>query len=265
MVVIDSLKRTPGAIERNPVLAAPVAAYLLLQFPQLLSGTVDPALQSALSMGWSLVTIVVAPFYLCGLFTMADEALDGTTSLASFVEGGKRHYVQYLIAYVVLMAINLGVGVVLSIVGVVAAVVVFSGGGLAGTGPLALAALGLVVGVVALAYLAVNFLLQFYGQAVVIDDEDGIDALKRSVSLVRGGPASALGFALLHGAISLVGTLPVVVLTFSLTPGVSEVVPIPALSNASLVALGVGGYALSIAVSTFTSTYAVSFYRAFSG
>lgn len=265
MSIIQSLKRTPGAITRNPVLVVPVAAYLLLQAPQLLSGRADPALQSALSMAWSLVTVVVMPFYVSGLFTMADEALDGTTSLGSFVHGGKRHYVQFLIAYVVLMAINIGIGLAFGVVVAVAAVVVFSGGGLAGTGPLALAAVGFVVGVIALAYLAVNFLLQFYGQAVVIDDDDGVDALKRSAALVRGDPVSALGFALLRGAISLVGTLPLVAVTLSVTPEISAVLPVPTLSTASLVAVGVGGYVLSVAASTVTSTYSVSFYRAFRG
>lgn len=261
MAVVESLRQVPDALYRNPVLVVPVAAYLLLQAPQLLSGTVDPALQSALSTAWSLLTVVVTPFYVSGLFTMADEALDGTTSLGSFVDGGKRHYVPFIVAYVVLMAINIGIGVLFAVVAVVAAVGILSGGGLAGTGPFALGAVGVAGGLVVLAYLAVNFLLQFYAQAVVLDGEAGIGAHRRSVSLVRGNPVSALGFALLRGAISLLGAAPIVVVTLSVTPGVSDVLPVPELSTATLVAAAVGGYVLSVAVSTVTSTYSVSFYR----
>lgn len=261
MHVLDSLKRVPGALRRNPVLVVPVAAFLLVQAPQLLIGTVAPALQSALSIASNLLVVALTPFYVSGLFTMADEALDGTTSLGSFVGGGKRHYVPFLVAYVVLLAINVAIGVVLSIGVFVALIVGISGSAFVEPGPLLLGAVGVAAAVAALAYLAVNFLLQFFGEAVVLDGTEGIEALKRSASLVRRNPVSVFGFVLLRGVISLVGAVPAVVVTLSVMPE-GDVFPLPELSTAALATVAVGGYLLSVLVTTVTSTYSVSFYRA---
>ena len=265
MAVFKSLSRVPDALSRNPVVFVPVAGYLLLQLPQFFAGSLSPGLQSGLSLVWSLLTVVLSPFYVGGLLSMADEALDGDTGAGSFVDGGRDHYVQLLIGYVLLIAVNGVIGFLVAILVVVAFVVVLGSGGLGNASAATLAVLGVVALLVALAYLALNFFIQFYSQAIVIDGDDAIPAFKRSVRLVRGNLAAAFGFVLLRGAIGLLGAAPLVAVSFTQTPALTGLVGLPRLSLPTLVAVAAVGLLLSTLASTVTATYGVSFYRAIRG
>lgn len=261
MAVFESFRRTPDALVRNPVLFIPVAGYLLLQLPQFFSGSLSPGLQSSLSLAWSLLTVVLSPFYIGGLFTMADEALDGTTKLGNFLDGGTSNYVQLLIGYVILAALNAVIGIVIGIVAIAAFVVVLGSGGLADAGTVTLAIFGVIGLVLLLAYLGLNFFIQFYSQAIVIDGDTAIAAFKRSLSLVRNNFLAALGFMLLRGAISLIGAVPLAAVSILQTPAVSEIAALPELSLPALGAVAVVGLLLSMLTSTFVATYGISFYR----
>lgn len=262
MAVLQSFRRVPTTLSRNPVLFVPVAGYLLLQTPQFFGGAISPPLQSVLSIVWTLLTLVLSPFYVGGLFSMADEALDGETRLGTFVEGGKRNYVQLLIGYVVLLVVNGVIGFVVAILAVVAFVVVLGNGGLTGASTATIAILGVVALLLVLLYLAVFFFLQFYSQAIVVDGEKAIAAFKRSISLVRGNLLAALGFVLVRGVIGILGAAPIVFVSFMQTPALPGFAAIPQFSTPVLVVLGAVGLLLSTLASTVTATYGISFYRA---
>ena len=261
MAVLQSLRRVPDAITRNPVLFVPVAGYLLLQLPQFFSGAISPQLQSALSLVWSLLTIVLSPFYVGGLFSMVDEALDGDTRLGTFLDGGTGNYVQLLIGYVILLVVNGVIGFVIAILAVVGFIVVLGSGGLTDASTVTLVIVAVVGLLVALAYLAVNFFLQFYSQAIVVDGEKAIAAFKHSVSLVRENLLASFGFVLVRGTISVLGAAPLVLVSFVQSPALRELAAVPQLSTPVLVVLGIVGLLLSALTSTVVVTYGISFYR----
>lgn len=261
MAVLQSLNRVPDALSRNPVLFVPVAGYLLLQLPQFFASALPPELQSAISLLWSLLTVVLSPFYVGGLLSMADEALTGDTRLGTFVDGGKGNYVQLLIGYVLLIAVNGVIGFVVAILAVVAFVVVLGSGGFGDASVATLVVLAVVGLVLALAYLTLNFFIQFYSQAIVVDDDDAIPAFKHSISLVRDNLAAAFGFVLLRGLIGFVSTVPLVAVSFAQTPAFTGVIGMPQLSTSVLVVVAVVGLLFSTVGSAITATYGISFYR----
>jgi len=188
MAVLNALRRTPSALRRNPVLLVPILALSLIQVPQLALQAVDPLLSSIVSLGMSLVFLVVMPFFHGGLIAMADEALDGRTALQTFVDDGKANYVSLLVAYLALMAVNFALGMVAFFVALFGGIFVLGGGGLESASLAVLAAIGIVVAIVVLLYLLVLFFLQFYGQAIVLEDMGAVDGLKHSASVVSPPP-----------------------------------------------------------------------------
>jgi len=147
----------------------------------------------------SLVFLVVMPFFHGGLIAMADEALDGRTALQTFVDDGKANYVSLLVAYLALMAVNFALGMVAFFVALFGGIFVLGGGGLESASLAVLAAIGIVVAIVVLLYLLVLFFLQFYGQAIVLEDMGAVDGLKHSASVVRHHLVSTLGYSVLVG------------------------------------------------------------------
>jgi len=268
MAVLSALRRTPRALARNPVVFVPVLALFVIQVPQFVLQSVSPLLGAVASLGLSLAFLVGLPFFQAGIVGMADEALDGRTSLHAFVDAGKSNYLSLLVAYLALLAVNF----VLGTVGFVAALsgVLFldgGGGGLASIPTSVLVVVGVVLAAVVVAYLAVVFLVQFYGQAIVVDGFDAVDGLERSVAVVGRNPVSTLGYTLLVTVLGGVAGLVFGIAGALTSPGAT-------FSSASLTvgfadpSLGVvvAGSALVAAFGTafggFFSVYSVAFYRA---
>ncbi|MFC7174451.1 hypothetical protein ACFQL0_16020 [Haloplanus litoreus] len=145
----------------------------------------------------SLVFIFIMPFFQAGIVGMADEALDGQTSLESFVREGKSNYVSILVVSLVLVAVNFALGFVAFFVAIFGGFAAYSDTGGVGIGVLVI--IGLIVALVVLAYLLVLFFVQFYSQAIVIDDLGAVGGLKHSVSVVRHHLVSTLGYSVLVG------------------------------------------------------------------
>lgn len=144
MAVFDALRRSPGALRRNPVLFVPVLVVALFQLPQLVLQGSNPLLASLISFGLSLVYIVAVPLFQAGLLGMADEALDGVTSLGSFLREGRANYVSMLVAYLLVLAASFVLVIVAVIGGVFGGALLFVGGGQPGVAQLAvLAVVGL--------------------------------------------------------------------------------------------------------------------------
>jgi len=195
MAALNSLRPAIRALIENPILIVIVGLYGLVQLPQLALQPTQPIVAVIISLGITGVMLVVMPFFQGGLLGMADEALNGQTSLRTLVSEGKTNYVRLLLAYLALFAVNLVFGFVVFIAMILGGIGLF-----AGDSQPSLAALGAiaVVGIlVVLAYLLVIFFIQFYAHAIVLTDTTLVDGFKRSVSLVRKNIASTFGYTLL--------------------------------------------------------------------
>ena len=269
MAVFAALRRSPGAVVRNPGLLVPILAVVLIQLPTIVLQSVTPILASVASLVMSLLFVAVVPFLQAGLLAMADEALDGPTSLATFVDSGKQYYVPVLVAYLAILAVNAGIGVV-GIVVVVAGGAAILGAGAAGASLPVAAAVGVLVALVVLGYVVVIFLVQFYGQAIVLEDLSAVDGLKRSVAVVRGNLAGSLGYAVVAGVLGgIVGAgvgVGSALASAGRAPAGGETPPpavgvLPEVSLPVVVAVGVGAVALLTLVSGVLAVFSVAFYR----
>ena len=256
MAVLQALRRSPTALRRVPLLVVPTLVLFVFQFPQLLLQSTNPLLASVVSLGASLLMLVLLPFLQAGLIGMADEALDGDSSLQAFIAYGKANYGQVLIAYLLVLIVNSVLGGILFAVGIGAVL-----SGVFELSTLALGVLGLIALVVALAYVVFAFFIQFYGQAIVLEDYSGIDGLKRSYSVVRSNLRAALGYLLLGlvfgGGVGLLfGGLSILT-----TPEAARMYGLPVLSISGIAAVGVVLTVVGAVFSTFFVVYSVAFYR----
>ncbi|WP_181691322.1 hypothetical protein [Natronomonas sp. LN261] len=258
MAALNSLHPAVRALIRNPILIVIVGLYGLVQLPQLALQPTQPIVAAIISLGITGLMLVVMPFFQGGLLGMADEALNGQTSLGTLVSEGKTNYIRLLLAYLALFAVNLIFGFIAFIVVLLGGVGLFAGDsrpGLAALGAIA------VVGILfALAYLLVIFFIQFYAHAIVLTDTTLVDGFKRSVSLVRQNIVSTLGYTL----ILLVGSLVFggigSIASLLLSPQATELplpdVSMPVLAGAAIV------YVVALAIlGAFYATYSVAFYR----
>lgn len=258
MAALKSLRPAIRALVRNPILAVLIGLFGVVQLPQFALQSSRPLVASIVSLGITGVMVLVVPFFQGGILGMADEALNGRTTLGQFVSSGKEHYVSLLVAYLAIFAVNLVLGFAAMMGIIFGGVGLFAGGGEPDLAVLAvLVAIGLVF---VLAYLLFTFVIQFYAHAIVLSGTDLVAGFKRSVSLVRHNLVSVLGYTaiLLVGSVVLGGVSGVISLLF--TPQ-STGLPLPDLSAAVLVAAAIV-YVVSIAIlGGFYATYSVAFYR----
>ncbi|WP_277554191.1 hypothetical protein [Halobaculum limi] len=263
MALLSALRRTPSALVRNPVVLVPVLVLSALQTPQLLLQSRAPLLASAISLVLSLLYLVAVPFVHAGLVGMADEALDGHTSLATFVGEGVANFVQVFLVYLAVVAVNLLFGLI-TIFGVFVAVVsLYPGGGTPST-PV-LAGLAILGGGFLLAYVLLAFFVQFYAQAIVIDDCDAVESIRRSASLVSSNLVSVVGYSLvvavLAGGFGLVGAA-ASLLSQPNGPAMSVVSGLPTVPPVAIaVVIVVGGTLFG----GFLGVFSVSYYRELAG
>ncbi|WP_424009162.1 hypothetical protein [Haloferax denitrificans] len=276
MSALQSIGTAAGSLRRNPILFVVAMAFSLIQLPSVFAQAVSPFIGSIISLGFSGLTIFIVPFFLGGVLGMANEAIDGRTSLGTFVSEGKTHYVSLLVVYFSLLVVNF----VLSFVGVFASVFV----GIAVLGSngemstVALAILGVVVLAVALTYLAVVFVVQFFGHAIVIDDLGAVDGIKRSVSCVRNNIVSVLGYSVITGLGGVLAGAFAVVISLLLTPSLrhqgaavagagsgapaaSAFSSLPTVGVVGMVVVAVGLVLVSGLVGGFFAAYSTAFYR----
>jgi hypothetical protein len=261
MAVLNALRGTPSALRRNPVVLVPILVISLFQVPQLALQAINPLLSSVVSLGLSLVFLVVMPFFQGGLIGMADEALNGRTALQTFVEDGKSYYVSILVAYLALVAVNFALGMVGFFVALVGGIFVFGSGGLESASIAVLAVLGIIVAAIVLLYLLVLFFVQFYGQAIVLEDMGAVDGLKQSVSVVRQHVVSVLGYSILVGILGGLFGGVLSVLSLLLSPESEATVPLPELSLPLVAVLGLLVLIIGTLFGGFFAVYSVSFYR----
>jgi hypothetical protein len=216
MAAIRSLREALGALAGSPVLFLAGLAYGIVVLPQTALQLMGVPLAPTVLQ---VVTFFVTPFVLAGLIGMADEALDGDTSLSTLTTVGRERYVPLLLGNLVNFAIVVVFGILVVVVVLVAvftvglgAIAGESAGGAAGGAALG-GSLLLVVGLFALVvllFLLVAFFIQFYPIAIVAGGTGAVDGFRESVSLVRNNLLPALGYSLINLAVGLVTAVPTV-------------------------------------------------------
>ena len=261
MAVLKALKRSPGAFWRNPVIALPMIALVLLQTPSFAAEFLDPFLAMVLSVGISVIFVFVLPYFQGGIIGMADEALDESTSIGTFHAAGTSNYLSIFGAYLLLIAINvvLGIGMVLVFFFGLGAAYFGDNAGIGGASFVVLAVFGVLV---ALGYLLFNFFIQFYPQSIVIDDYGAIGGLKHSLGVVRRNVLATFGYSLVAAVIGIgfgvfAGVISVFASPNSMATLATETPPLT-----WFIAFGVVGGILTVILGTFMAIFSVSFYRA---
>lgn len=266
-MIIQALQAGSSALRRNPSIVAIMLVISLLQLPTQFAQLAGPLVSAVFSLGVSLLFILLVPFIFAGMIGMADEALNGKTSLSTFVETGKQYYLSMMGAYLLVLGGSIVFGLVVFIALTVFGITVFAAiGGASGA-----SVSGAVLGGIALVVITGLFLsfiplffIQFYGQAIVLDGESAIGGFKRSVSLVRRNLLSVFGYSMLVFGVGIISglfsSIPSTLLSVqtaqpSPTPGFPE---IPLSIIAGLIIVGTVMMGL---VGSLFLTFSVAFYR----
>lgn len=266
-MIIQALQAGSSALRRNPSIVAIMLVISLLQLPTQFAQLAGPLVSAVFSLGVSLLFILLVPFIFAGMIGMADEALNGKTSLSTFVETGKQYYLSMMGAYLLVLGGSIVFGLVVFIALTVFGITVFAAvGGASGA-----SVSGAVLGGIALVVIAGLFLsfiplffIQFYGQAIVLDGESAIGGFKRSVSLVRRNLLSVFGYSMLVFGVGIISglfsSIPSTLLSVqtaqpSPTPGFPEI-PLSIIAGLIIVGTVVMGL-----VGSLFLTFSVAFYR----
>ncbi|WP_435125972.1 hypothetical protein [Halobaculum sp. D14] len=261
MALRSSLRAAVGALGRNPVIFAVTGLLALVQLPQLLAQWAGPLASVAVSLLFTVVYVVAVPYVQGGLIGMADEALDGPTSLSTFHGAGVSHYVDILVAYLLVFAGNLVVGGALFVLGMVALLAGLGGG----AGTTVLVVVAVAGGVFGLAYLVVLAFIQFYGQAIVVDDVGGVDGLKRSVATVRANLWQVALYTVFVGVLGGVFGVVGGAASLLLSPDLPNGLPLPEATPAVAVVGAAAYVVLTTLFSALFLTFSVAFYRSIRG
>lgn len=203
MVTIRSLTESFGVLKRNLVVFVAGLVYAVVLLPQTALSLMEiPLLPQALQA----LTFFITPFVLAGLLGMAYEGRVRATGMGTFVKIGKSKYLSLLGANLIQVALTIIFGIVSFFV-LLGLFFVFGIGVAAGSPRSGLAALG-VTSVVAVAglvlvYLLVQFFLQFYAPAIVVDNVGAMGGYSRSVGLVKRNIVQTLGFSIVNLLLSL--------------------------------------------------------------
>lgn len=196
MTALQSLRPAASGVARNPLLIVITALFGLSQLPNMFLQPTRPLLAAGVSLLSTGVLIFALPFFQGGLLAMASEAIRGQTSLETLIVEGKAQYVSLLLAYFVLLAINLTFAF-LVVFAVFFGVVGASVSGLpAGDSWTLLAVIAIVGGGLTVVYLLITLTIQFYAHAIVLDGTELVDGFRRSVGVVRSNLLSVFGYSL---------------------------------------------------------------------
>jgi hypothetical protein len=263
MAVARALQAAGGALRRNSSIVGVVLAFMLAQLPVQFAQLLGPTAAVAASGVTVVLSLVLVPFVFAGMLGMAAEALDGTTSLGTFVAAGKRHYTSMLVAYGLLLVGAIVFGIVSSILFAVVSVGVFAP--LASGGALNPSTFGIVAPVVLVAFVLLWFLplffVQFYGQAIVLDGAGALGGFKRSVGVVRRNLLSVFGYSVVVFIVGLVlgllTSIPSTLISAQRLPAAT----FPDLPLSLLAGLAVAGNVLMALFGSFFLVFSVAFYR----
>jgi hypothetical protein len=258
MGAISAGRQAAGAVTRNPILIVVAAVLGLIQLPQLFMQSADSVAIVAASGLFSLLFLFLYPLIVGGIIGMGDEAIEGTTSLGTFVSTGKANYVSLLGAFLILFGLGVVYVIGMVVVGAVGGFAVVSAGGdaLGGAAFLGIAA---VVLVAFLLYFVLFFFIQFFLQAIVLDGAGAVGGFRHSIGAVRGNKLSTLGYSFVLGLIG--GVFGVFGTVFGLLGAPQTAGGLPAPSPGVVAVAAVVFVVLTGIVGAFSMTYGVAFYR----
>lgn len=284
MVALKSLREALRTLSDVPVLLVGGLIYALVVAPQ---NAFSLAGVAVVPTALGAVTFFITPFVIAGLIGMAGEALvDGTTDLSTLVEVGWDRYRSLLIGTILEFSLTL-MTVVIAVVSALL-VVIIPGASLlgvtgsrrvltaeAGIGGIVL--FGAAALLVALILATLFFFIQFYAVAIVHNRTNTLDGFRQSFWLVRDNLRPALGFSLVNLLVSLLTSLPIVVISAArfqrslgdtggggATPEPSAAATFQLFSLPEVIALTVVSLLLTTALIAFRQVYATAFYRALS-
>ena len=272
MVLVRSLSEAVSAVRTAPSLLLVSFAVTALQIPTLVTQQADVAAPSTASLVSSIVSFFAGPIVLAGGIALAADALDGDGSLGSFVTGVRDHAPSVFLGYLglVFLVAVLGVAgfVVFLIGGVAIALGVILGGG--GTGVSVLGALAFVL-LLFVVFVVPLLFVQFFGHAIVLDDQSVGDAFRRSVGVVRGNFLGALGYGVIvfgfgfgGGLLGAVGSLAGPSAGSPNAPSPAETVEwLPMLSGTEVLAFQASGLVVTGLFTAVFWPFSVVVYREF--
>lgn len=246
------------ALRRNPIIFLPVLIWTFIQLPVLMLEAMYPDLVSALSPLRSGLLILATPFVHAGLIGMADEALDGNTALSTFIQAGKDNYASVLSLYLLFVAINSVLGIVLLVGALVLFLMSFGQSNLT-----TLAIVGVLLLLVLIAYLLVLLFVQFYGHAIVIEEVGVVEGVERSISQVRRHLLRTVRYSVVGSIIGLLFTSTVVISYVLLLFPIPAMfgVPLPQFSPAEIVVGSALIMGVQVLVGGSFTVYSVAFYH----
>lgn len=285
MVVVTALRSALETLLREPVLFLAGLLVGLITLPQnaaQLAGI--PLVPTALQV----LTFFVTPFVVAGLLGMADEARSGDTSLGTLRRTGRERYTALLLGNLLEFALVTALSIALVIVLLLVVAVVVGGSALAGgfdpsaVSPAAAGIAFLVVALGLLAFLLVVFFVQFFSVAIVVEEAGPVDAFTRSYRVVRENLLATFGYSVVTVVVGVVTTVPLTGAVLWRTIGSLEALDAGAgagggmpvapgaglgavgtvFSPVEIAALSAISLLLSTVLTTFSKTYAVTFFRA---
>lgn len=266
-MVVQALQAGSSALRRNPSIIGVMVVVSLLQVPTQFAQLAGPLVSAVLSLGVSLLSILLVPFIFAGLLGMADEALDGKTNFSTLIEAGKQYYTSMLGAYLLVLGGSIALGIVAFIGFAVFGIAVFAavgGASSAGVSGVALGGIALAVIVGLFLFFIPLFFVQFYGQAIVLDGQGAIGGFKRSASLVRRNLRSVFGYSVLVFGVGIVfglfSSIPSALLSVQ-TAQPSPAPGFPEIPLSILAGLIIVGTVLMGLVGSLFLTFSVAFYR----
>lgn len=267
MALLRALQSGSDALRRNPSIVGIMLVVALVQLPTQFAQLAGPLASAVFGVGVSLLSVLLVPFVFAGLLGMADEALDGRTSLDTFVAAGRRYYVSMLGAYLLVLggSVVLGVAAVVALAALgVAAFAAVGGAPGAGVSGAALAGIALVVVAWLFVLFVPLFFVQFYGQAIVLDGASAVGGFRRSARLVRRNLRAAFGYSVVVFGVGLVfgllASVPSTLLSVQMA-GPSVPSALPEVSFPVVAAAIVAGTLLMGLVGSLFLTFSVAFYR----
>lgn len=247
MGALSSLSTALTALRRTPAILA--AAFVVTALTELMNiaAVIEPRLANVTNVGWLLVW----PLVLGGLLGTANEALDGSASLATFAREAKANYRSLLGATLAFAALFVGAAFVWGFVTV-----------LVGAGALATGDAGVSLGLVATIVLAgvvllgpVWLFLQFYDTTIVVGDADAFSALPDSVRFVRRNVLGAIGYTVLFVLVTAVGQAPGYYLFWQSIEFATD----PSASDGAMTVASETTFALSVLATVTLGTIAMAF------
>lgn len=274
MVALESAERAVRALREAPVVFAGAAAFGALKLP--VEATRPLRITYDVYAVLALLTFLVTPALLAGLYTLAGAALDGRSG--AFLAGARAGYLNLLLANLARAVAVHVLTLLFSLVAVAAFVVLAGGvGGLladpSAAEPTAAvreaATVAAVAGVVvvSLAYLAVratlSFFLVLYKPATTVGGNPPAAAFAESARLAWANPESVLAFVVVRYFVTVLLVLPGVVALVALLAVDATVLEQldGAAAGVAVAAVLAVGFVVGVLELSFLATHRVAFYR----